>query len=244
LTLAHISRRELKQDQLRTTYEEFEDFFKKKYREILTVVGIVVVVGGLAGGLRVYQDRQEAAANLQLGVALKTFGAYVGPTDQANMVPGMQSFPTPQAKYRKALEQFQEVVQKYSRFPQPKAVEIARYHIGLCQAQLGDHDAAIKTLQEAANSSDRELAALAQYALAGELVKAGKIAEGAKIYGELSSHPTSTVPEATSLLALADSYRSTQPARAREIYQQLEKKLGSDTTIAQALKDQIASLPK
>jgi len=242
--VAHISRRELKQDQLRTTYEEFEDFFKKKYREILTVVGIVVVVGGLAGGLRIYQDRQKAAANLQLGVALRTFRAYVGPADQANMIPGMQSFPTAQAKYKKALEQFQEVIQKYSRFPQPKAVEIARYHIGLCQAQLGERDAAIKTLQEAARSSDRELAALAQYALAGELVKAGKLDEAAKVYGQLASHPTSTVPEATALLALADSYRSTQPARAREIYQQLEKKLGSDASIAQVLKEQIASLPK
>jgi tetratricopeptide (TPR) repeat protein len=242
--VAHISRRELKQDQLRTTYEEFEDFFKKKYREILTAVGIVVVVGGLAGGLRIYQDRQEAEANLQLGVALKTFVAYVGPADQANMVPGMQFFPTAQAKYQKALEQFQEVIQKYSRFPQPKAVEIARYHVGLCQAQLGNRDAALKTLQEAARSSDRELAALAQFALAGELVKAGKTGEAARIYGDLASHPTSTVPEATSLLALADAYRSTQPARAREIYQQLEKKLGSDATIAQVLKEQIASLPK
>jgi tetratricopeptide (TPR) repeat protein len=242
--VAHISRHQLKQDQLRTTYEEFEDFFKRKYREIVTVVGIVVVVGGLAGGLRIYQERQEAAANLQLGVALRTFRAYVGPADQANMVPGMQFFPTAQAKYKKALEQFQEIVQKYSRFPQPKAVEIARYHVGLCQAQLGNRDAAIKTLQEAGRSSDRELAALAQYALAGELVKTGKTGEAAKIYGELSSHPTSTVPEATALLALADTYRATQPARAREIYRQLEKKLGSDAEIAQVLKEQIASLPK
>jgi TolA-binding protein len=242
--VAHISRRQLKQDQLRTTYEEFEDFFKRKYREIVTVAGIVVVVGGLAGGLRIYQERQEAAANLQLGVALRTFRAYVGPADQANMAPGMQFFPTAQAKYKKAQEQFQEIVQKYSRFPQPKAVEIARYHVGLCQAQLGNRDAAIQTLQEAGRSSDRELAALAQYALAGELVKTGKIAEAAKTYGELSSHPTSTVPEATALLALADAYRATQPARAREIYRQLEKKLGSDAEIAQVLKEQIASLPK
>jgi tetratricopeptide (TPR) repeat protein len=242
--VAHISRHQLKQDQLRTTYEEFEDFFKRKYREIVTVVGIVVVVGGLAGGLRIYQERQEAAANLQLGVALRTFRAYVGPADQANMVPGMQFFPTAQAKYKNALEQFQDIVQKYSRFPQPKAVEIARYHVGLCQAQLGNRDAAIKTLQEAGRSSDRELAALAQYALAGELVKTGKTGEAAKIYGELSSHPTSTVPEATALLALADTYRATQPARAREIYRQLEKKLGSDAEIAQVLKEQIASLPK
>ena len=242
--MAHISRRELKQDQLRTTYEEFEELFKRKYREILSVVGIVVVVGGLAGGLKLYQARQEAEANLQLGVALKTFGGYVGPAAQANMVPGLQSFPTAQAKYRKALEQFQEVIQKHARFPQPKAVEIARYHVGLCQAQVGEDDAAIKTLQDAARSSDRELAALAQFALAGEFVKAGKIDDAAKIYNELASRPTSTVPEATARLALADAYRSTQPAKARDIYLQLAKKFGGDATIAQVLREQIASLPK
>lgn len=242
--MAHISRHELKQDQLRTTYEEFEEFFKQKYREILTLVGIVVVVGGLAGGLKVYQGRQEAEVNLQLAAALRTFGAYVGPISQASVTPGLQSFPTAREKYKKALEQFQEVVQKHARFPQPKPVEIARYHVGLCQAQLGERDAAIKTLQEAARSSDRELAALAQFALAGELVKAGKTDDAAKTYNELASHPTTTVPEATARLALADAYRSTQPARAREIYQQLEKKFGSEATIAQALKEQMASLPK
>ncbi|MBZ5516022.1 MAG: tetratricopeptide repeat protein [Acidobacteriia bacterium] len=241
--MPHISRRELKQDQLRTTYEEFEEFFKQKYREILTVVGIVVVVGGLAGGLRVYQDRREAEADLQLGIALRTFRAYVGSASQVSAIPGLQSFPTAQAKYQKALEQFQEVIQKQSRFPQPKSVEIARYHVGLCQARLGDTAAALKTLEEASRSSDPELAALAQYALAGELVKTGKIEDAAKIYNQLASHPTSTVPEAAARLALADAYRATQPAKAREIYQQLEKKFGSDVTVAQALKDQIATLP-
>jgi tetratricopeptide (TPR) repeat protein len=242
--VAHISRRELKQDQLQTTYEEFEEFFKNKYREILTVLGIVVVVGGLAGGLRIYQARQEAEANLQLAAALKTFRAYVGTPSQAAATSGLQSFPTAQAKYKKALQQFQEVIQKHARFPQPKATEIARYHVGLCQAQLGERDAAIKTLQDAARSSDRELAALAQFALAGELVKAGKLDDAAKIYNQLASRPTSTVPEATARLALADAYRSAQPAKAREIYQQLERQFGSDVTIAQALKEQIASLPK
>jgi tetratricopeptide (TPR) repeat protein len=242
--VAHISRHELKQDQLRTTYEEFEEFFKKKYREILTVVGIAVVVGGLAGGLKIYQARQEAEANVQLATALRTFLAYVGPASQVNAMPGRQSFPTAQTKYKKALEQFQEVIQKHARFPQPKATEIARYHVGLCQAQLGERDAAIKTLQDAARSSDRELAALAQFALAGELVKAGKIDDAAKIYNELASRPTSTMPEATARLALADAYRLTQPAKARAIYQQLERQFGSDVTIGQVLKEQLASLPK
>jgi len=116
--------------------------------------------------------------------------------------------------------------------------------VGVCQAQLGDHDAAVKTLQEAARDSDRDVASLAQFALAGELLKLGKTDEAVKLYQELGSRPTTTVPEATAKLALADAYRASQPAKAREIYQQLEKKFGSDVTVAQVLREQMASLPK
>lgn len=242
--MAHIRRRELKEDQLRTTYEEFEDFVRKNHKEIATIAGIAVVVVGLAVGLKHYQGRREAEANEALGTALKTFGAYVGTLPQNSLMPGLESYPTAQEKYKKALGEFQEVVQKYSRTPEPKAVAVARYHIGLCQGLLGDQDAAIKTLQEAATESDRNIAALAQFALAGEYVKSGKVEEGARIYQELAARPTDTVPEATAKLALANAYRETQPAKAREIYQQLEKQFSENTTIAQAVKDQMASLPE
>jgi hypothetical protein len=75
-------------------------------------------------------------------------------------------------------------------------------------------------------------------------VKAGKVDDAAKIYQDLAARPTSTVPEATAKLAMADAYRASQPAKARLIYQELEKKFGSDVAIAQVLKDQMASLPK
>jgi hypothetical protein len=52
------------------------------------------------------------------------------------------------------------------------------------------------------------------------------------------------VPRATALLAMADAYRATQPKRARAIYQQVQKEFGSDTTIADVLKQQLASLPQ
>lgn len=242
--MAHISRHELKEDQLKSSLDQFEAFAKAHYKDIATVVGIVIVVGGLAGGLKVYQGQQEASANEQLGTALKTFRAYVGTAGQASMIPGAETYTTARDKYKKALEQFQEVLAKYSRYPQPKAVAIARYHVGVCQAQLGDHDAAVKTLQDAARDSDRDVASLAQFALAGELLKFGKTDEAVKLYQELGSRPTTTVPEATAKLALADAYRASQPAKAREIYQQLEKKFGSDVTVAQVLREQMASLPK
>ena len=242
--MAHITRRQLKEDQLKTTLEQFEEFAKTRYKEILTVTGIAVAVIALAVGLKLHVDHRGAAANLALADALETYGAYVGPSAPGTLPPGMVSFTSADEKYKKALAQFLEVVEKYSGIPQPKAVGISRYHVGLCQAELGNHDAAIKTLQEAGTDSDPNIASLARFALAGELVKSAKVQEGVKIYQELADHPTPTVPEAMARIAMADAYRASQPAKARQLYEELEKRFGSDASLAQSLKDQIASLPQ
>jgi TolA-binding protein len=99
-------------------------------------------------------------------------------------------------------------------------------------------------LQDAGKNSNKEIASQAQFALAGVLAKTGKTSEAAKIYQKLADHPTMVVPRATALLAMADSYRSTQPKRAREIYQQVQKEFGSDAVVAEALKQQLATLPE
>jgi len=159
-----------------------------------------------------------------------------GGQDQAN-----PTFPTAHAKYKKALEQFDNLVR---RFPRQKAAGIARYHAGLCQAELGDQAAAIKTLQEASRTSDQSISSLAKLALAGELVRASKLDDAAKLYRELQDHPTATVPRATAMLALADAYRQSQPAQARKLYEQMEKEFGSNTYLAATVKQQIESLPR
>ena len=243
--MARLTRHELKQDELLTTVEEFENFTKKHRREIILVVVGVILVAGAVYGFRFWSERQESECNALLGTALKTFHASVGSAspdlfgggqDQAN-----PTFPTAQAKYKKALEQFDNLVR---RFPRQKAAGIARYHAGLCQAELGDQAAAIKTLQEATRTSDQTIGSLAKLALAGELVRAGKLNDAAKLYRELQDHPTATVPRATAMLALADAYRQSQPAQARKIYEQIEKEFGSNTYLAATVKQQIESLPR
>lgn len=239
-----LTRRQLKQDEFRETFDRFEDYFKQHYQDIITVVLLAAAVVGLAAGLRYYVDRQDAAANADLGAALKTFRAYVGAAAPGSLGPDTESYPTAQAKYKKALEEFNAIAQKYRMYPRPKAVAIARYHAGICQALLGDQAAAIKTLQEVGLDRDQEVAALARFALADDLAKAGKLPEAVKLYQELADHPTLSVPRATALLAMADAYRASQPARARQIYQQVDKEFGSDTTVAETLKQQMASLPQ
>jgi tetratricopeptide (TPR) repeat protein len=235
-------RHQLKHDEFKDTLVQFEEYFKQHYKEILNIAIIVVVVLGLASGLKYYTDRQEAAANADLGEALATFRASVGPPTPGQAGPGGATYATAQEKYNKALQQFDAILDRYKMLPHPKAVAIARYQAGVCQALLGDHAGAILTLTEASQDHDAEVAAMAKFALAGELVNSGKTPQAAKLYQELADHPTITVPKASALLAMADAYRESQPAQARQIYERVEKEFASNTTVTQAVKQDIASL--
>jgi len=235
-------RHELKQDEFKDSLVQIEEYLKQHYKELLNYTIIVVAAVGLAGSLWYYNARQEAAASADLGEALATFRAYVGPPTPDSGGPGGATFSTAQEKYKKALQQFDAILTKYKLLPRSKVVEIARYQAGICQSLLDDHAGAIRTLTEASQDHDAEIAAMAKFALAGELAKSGKTPEAAKLYQELADHPTMTVPRASALLALADAYRESQPAKAREIYERVEKEFASNFSVAQAVKQDIASL--
>ncbi len=210
------TRHQLKHDEFKDTLVSAEEFLKTHFKEVLNVTIIAVVVLGLAGGLKYYTDRQESSANADLGEALSTFRASVGQPTPGQNDPEGATYPTAQDKYKKALQQFDGILDQYRMPPRPKAVEIARYHAGLCQSLLGDHNGAVQTLTEASQSGDEGIAALAKFALAGEMSKSGKTSEAVKLDQDLVDHPTVTVPKASALLAMADAYRDVQPGRGTQ----------------------------
>jgi TolA-binding protein len=152
------------------------------------------------------------------------------------------TYATAQDKYKKALQQFDAIIDKYKMPPQPKAVAIARYQAGVCQSLLGDDSGAIQTLTEAGRDSDAEVAAMAKFALAGELARTGKTPQAAKLYQELADHPTLSVPRTSALLAMADAFRDSQPAQARQIYERVEKEFPGNSPVSQAIRQDLATL--
>jgi tetratricopeptide (TPR) repeat protein len=239
--LKGYTRHQLKQDDFQERMEALQSFAEEHLKQIIMISVAVVVVAGAAWWFRSYYAHQEAAANTELQTAITTFHAYVGSTQQGALMGTEESYPTANAKYQKALTQFSDVVKKY---PRTKAAAYALIQMGICQSQLGNDATAIKTLQDAGKNSDKEIASQGQFALAGVLAKTGKTDEAAKIYQNLADHPTTMVPRATALLAMADVYRAPQPKRAREIYEQVQKEYGSDTVVADSLKQQLATLPQ
>ena len=118
---------------------------------------------------------------------------------------------------------------------------IALYQAGICESLVGNSAAAINTLQQASRDRDKEIAALAQFALAGQLLQPERN-EAVKIYQNLADHPTLGVPKTTAQLGLADAMKNSEPQRARQLYQQIEQESGSDPSIAEAMKQQITDL--
>jgi TolA-binding protein len=235
------TRHQLKHDDFQEKIDALQVFAEEHLKQIIMISAAVIVVAGALWLIRGYYARQEAAANTELQAAITTFHAYVGSSQQSTLMGAEESYATANEKYQKALTQFSEVVKKY---PRTAAAAYALIQMGVCQSQLGNDATAIKTLRDAARNSDKEIASQAQFALAGVLAKTGKTGEAGKIFQSLADHPTTMVPRATALLAMADAYRTTQPKRAREIYQQVQKEFGSDTVVADALKQQLATLPE
>lgn len=239
--MAGLTRKELKQDEFQDIYQDVLEYLKQHYQEILAAVATVLIVVGAVSGWRLYNQKQESAANAMLGAGFKTFHAYVGTASPDALGPDTANYSTAPLKYRKALDQFNQVIQQY---PRQKAADIARYHAGICLAELGQHDNAIQTLRAAAQTSDRDLKSLAELALAQELAAQGKADESAKVAQQLVDHPTTAVPKSTAMLALAEAYRTSQPAKARQIYEQLQKEYGSISYLSTTLKQDLDDLPK
>ena len=239
-----LTRHELKQDEFKESLDQLEQYVVGHLKEIVTVAILAIVVVGSAVGMKYYLAEQEASANLDLASALKTFQAYVGTFAPGSMPPGTESYPTTAERNKAALGKFNAIVGKYRLFPRPKAVGIALYHAGLCESLLGNSAAAINTLQEASRDRDREIASLAQLALAEEFLKTGKTQDADRIYQNLADHPTVTVSRASALLALADSLKNSQPARARQLYDQIWKEFGSDPSVARILREEMAQAPQ
>ena len=118
-------------------------------------------------------------------------------------------------------KQFQDIVDKY---PRTHTADMARYFVGLTAQQLNDNAAAERNLQEAAGSSNGDLAALGKFALASVYRAENKDQQAIDLYKQLIAKPTLVVSKATAQLELATLYESEKkPDEAKKIYDEVVK---------------------
>ena len=186
------------------------------------IIGTVVVaaVVAVAVGAWYYLGQQDEKASIQLSEAVRTLDAPVRPPGVPAQ-PDAPSFGSAAERATAARKQFQAIVDKY---PHTRTADFARYFVGVTSADAGDNNAAERALQQVASSHNRDLAALAKFAMASVYRKENKDARAIELYKQLISSPAETVGKVTAQMELASLYQSKQQAaEAKRIYEQIQK---------------------
>ncbi len=218
------TRHQLKQDRFRQgtldAAENAAHWTVEHQSKVIAAVIAVVVIAAIAFGGWYYVQTQDEKASAELSTAVRTFETQVRPAGVPPQ-PGTDSFASSQERATAARKQFQAIVDKY---PRTHTADMARYFVGLTSEQLGDNAAAERSLQEAAGSSNADLAALGKFALASVYRAENKGTQAVDLYKQLIDKPTIVISKATAQIELASFYESQQkPDDAKKIYDQVEK---------------------
>jgi len=215
----HISRKELKQDRIKETFEHGAEAVISHGQLASIVVAVVLVIAVGYFGWRFFNERRSAQASEALEVGMRAYQGRVGGTPDPNN-PNDVVYPTDQARVQDALNKFLSVADKYSSTNPGK---LARYYAALCLEDLDRHNQALEELKKISGGSDKELSAMAQYQMAVIEERTGKTDDAVKLFRALADKPSALVPRPLVLLELAGALRNSNPKEAATVYQQIKK---------------------
>jgi predicted negative regulator of RcsB-dependent stress response len=236
----HISRKELKHDKVRETFEHGAEAVLTHTRMAsIAILALVVVAAGYFGW-KFYTDRQTNQAQIALDDAMKVFNAAVLSSGQ----PAMPSEPTyndPMQRAEQAQVKFAAVA---SQYPRTNPGKLARYYSALCLMDMEHLNQAGEELKKLDAGSDKELAALAKYQTALIAERTGKKDDAIKLLRALSTSGAALVPKPMVLLDLAGILSQTDPKQATTMYEQLKKDYPNTSVADQADRELELLAPK
>jgi predicted negative regulator of RcsB-dependent stress response len=215
----HISRKELKQDKVRETFEHGAEAVLSHTRLASIALLVLIVVGAAYLGWKFYTDRQTGQAQIALDEAMKIFSSPIATAGQPAM-PGETTYPDAAKRAEAAQPKLAAVANQY---PHTNPGKLARYYSALCLMDEDKLNQASEELQKLDAGSDKELSALAKYQAALIAERSGKNEEAVKILKDLSTAGSVLVPKPMVLLELAGIYGQTDPKQATTLYEQLKK---------------------
>ncbi len=231
----HISRKELKKDEVRDTLAHGAEALLSHQKFTIFLVALALVVAAGVYGWRRYTQRESASAEAGFNSAMTIFQAPVGPAQ----TPGQLTYMDENKKFTDAEQAFSKVATKYSR---TRAGRLSAYYAALSDEKLKNDAAAEKRLRGLTRSKDAEVASMAKYELAGLDARSGKTDDAIKIYQELIAKPSILVPKPEVMMALANCYRAKDPSQAAKMYGQIKSEY-PDTPIADQADEALALLP-
>jgi tetratricopeptide (TPR) repeat protein len=218
------TRHQLKEDRFsKTTMEVAEKtvHWSAEHQNTLTVAAIIVlVIVGLALAAWYYTNQQDQKASVGFSQAVRTLDTPIRPPNMPPQ-PEAPSFASIKVRATAAHKQFEDIVNNY---PHTHAADFSHYFLGLTSAQIGDKAAAERELKAVAAYHNKDLAALAKFALASVYRDTNRDKQAIDLYKEIIAKPTTTVSKATAQMELAATYQSANmPLEAKQTYEQIQK---------------------
>ena len=199
------------------------------------IIALAVIVLIIAA-IWTYAVRQQNAQNL-LGQGLSIYQTPLRvPGEPAEEAQG--SYDTAAARAKAAYPIFEKAANQYSWL---RPGEDARYFAGLADMDMGDQAKAESELKKASKAHDRNIAALAQMALASLYLQLDNKQQAIDIYQKLIKNPTITVPASAAQLQLASVYENSDPDKAKQIYAEVKDK-NSKTAAGQIAAEKLQKL--
>jgi predicted negative regulator of RcsB-dependent stress response len=235
----HISRKELKHDKIKETFEHgAEAVFSHRSMTLIVLLVILVIVSGWSGW-RIYTDRQTVHASAGFNDAMKVYSARIGAADPSQ--PGEPAFPDELARATAAQQKFAQVADKY---PHNYYGRLARYYSALCLEDSDRLNQALEELKKIGNTGDAEITNISQYQTAVIYARTGKVDEAIKIYRTLADKQSVLVPRPMVLLELANTLRASNPGEALKTYEQVKNEFPNTAIAEEADKGMSTISPK
>lgn len=194
------TRHALKQDRFAQAAASSADWISGHRAGVLRwVVTVAVVLALVVGGL-IFWNMRTSDANIALG---KAVDLYTTPLALPGAPPEAGVYSTATARATEANREFVAIAHNFSSLPQAAK---ARYFAGVTYIELGQNGKAETELKAAAGSWDRNLANLANLALAGLYHQTNRDGEAIGLYNALIAKPSVTVSASVAQLDLADLY--------------------------------------
>ena len=222
----HISRKELKQDKIKETIEHGAEAVLSHGQFAAILVAVVVAAAIGYEGWHFYIDRQTAQASVAFDQAMKAYQGRIGPPNPLD--PAEPAYADEKARSQDAFNKFSKLADSY---PSTNPGKLGRYYASLCLEDLERQNQAIEELKKIGGSTDKELAAMAQYQMAVIYARTGRMDDAVKLLRILADKPSVLVPRPLVLLELAGALRNSNPKEAATLYQQIKKEF-PDSTIA------------
>src|SRR5881409_1899613 len=186
-------KRQIKQDELVSGFQQASQWTAAHGPEVKVTVVVVAVVALAAFGLTTYLGHRRSESERAFSAALDTFHAPV----RAELPEGSEPPPGPvfasaAEKNRKAAAEFDEVARKYGTLGTGHR---AGYYAALARIELGEYEAAEKSLGELAGRREDPLqSSLARLSLADVHRRRGQLDKAIEDYRRLVDDSSFVLP--------------------------------------------------